>query len=62
MSRFSEPQDPLFQALNSSISFDFRLWPYDIAQSQAHAKMLANSGIIPAEDAAEIERGLELVR
>ena len=62
MSRFSEPQDPLFQALNSSIDFDFRLWPYDIAQSQAHAQMLANSGIISAEDAAEIARGLDQVR
>jgi argininosuccinate lyase len=62
VSRFSEPQDPLFQALNSSISFDFRLWPYDIAQSQAHAKMLASSGIIGADDAAEIDRGLEQVR
>jgi argininosuccinate lyase len=62
MSRFSEPQDPLFQALNSSISFDFRLWPYDIAQSQAHAQMLANSGIIGEEDAAEIARGLDEVR
>ncbi len=62
MSRFSEPQDPLFQALNSSISFDFRLWPYDIAQSQAHAQMLANSGIISADDAAEIARGLDQVR
>jgi argininosuccinate lyase len=62
MSRFSEPQDPLFQALNSSISFDFRLWPHDIAQSQAHAKMLANSGIVSAEDAAAIGRGLERVR
>jgi argininosuccinate lyase len=62
VSRFSEPQDPLFRALNSSIEFDFRLWPYDIAQSQAHAKMLAISGIVSAEDAAEIERGLEQVR
>ena len=62
MSRFSEPQDPLFQALNSSIDFDFRLWPYDIAQSVAHAKMLASSGIVSDEDAAEIERGLEQVR
>jgi len=62
MSRFSEPQDPLFQALNSSISFDFRLWPYDIAQSQAHAQMLASSGIISEGDAAEIARGLDEVR
>ena len=62
MSRFSEPQDPLFQALNSSIEFDFRLWPYDIAQSIAHSKMLAGSGIISQEDAAAIETGLEQVR
>jgi argininosuccinate lyase len=62
VSRFSEPQDPLFQALNSSIEFDFRLWPYDIAQSIAHAKMLASSGIIGDDDAATIERGLEQVR
>jgi argininosuccinate lyase len=62
MSRFSEPQDPLFQALNSSIGFDFRLWPYDIAQSQAHAAMLASSGIISEADAAEIARGLDQVR
>ena len=61
MSRFSEPQDPLFQALNSSISFDFRLAPYDLEQSFAHARMLAHSGIISAEDLAEIERGLKQV-
>ena len=59
MSRFSEPQHPLFQALNSSISFDFRLAPYDLDQSFAHARMLAHSGIISAEDLAEIERGLK---
>jgi argininosuccinate lyase len=62
VSRFSEPQDPLFRALNSSIEFDFRLWPYDIAQSIAHSKMLAGSGIISREDAAAIESGLEQVR
>ena len=58
MSRFSEPQDPLFQALNSSISFDFRLAPYDIEQSLAHARMLAHSNVIGAEDLAAIEGGL----
>ena len=41
MGRFRDPQDPLFQALNSSISFDYRLAPYDIEQSLAHARMLA---------------------
>jgi argininosuccinate lyase len=62
MSRFSEPQDPLFQALNSSIRFDYRLAPYDIEQSLAHARMLARQKIIAPEDLAELERGLEQVR
>ncbi len=62
MSRFSDPQDPLFQALNSSIGFDHRLWPYDIEQSLAHARMLARSGIISDDDLGQIEAGLGKVR
>ena len=62
MSRFSDPQDPLFQGLNSSISFDYRLAPYDIEQSLAHARMLTASGIISEEDLDEIERGLAAIR
>src|SRR4051795_11096360 len=62
MSRFSEPQDPLFQALNSSIAFDYRLAPYDLEQSLAHARMLARADIISEADLGEIERGLEEVR
>ena len=62
MSRFSEPQDPLFRALNASIAFDYRLAPYDLEQSLAHARMLARSEIISGEDLAEIERGLAEVR
>ena len=37
VSRFSEPQHPIFRRLNTSIGFDWRLGPYDIAQSRAHA-------------------------
>ncbi|HEX8744835.1 MAG TPA: argininosuccinate lyase [Thermoleophilaceae bacterium] len=62
MSRFSEGQDPLFQAINSSVAFDYRLAPYDLEQSLAHARMLAGCGIIEPADLAELERGLELVR
>jgi argininosuccinate lyase len=62
VSRFRDPQDPLFQALNSSIRFDYRLAPYDLEQSLAHARMLARSGIIREDDLAEIERGLAQVR
>jgi argininosuccinate lyase len=62
MARSSEPQDPLFQALNSSIAFDYRLAPYDLEQSVAHARMLARAGIISDADLAELERGLAEVR
>ena len=62
MGRFSDPQDPLFQALNSSISFDLRLAPFDIEQSLAHARMLTRAGIIGEDDLATLERGLEAVR
>jgi argininosuccinate lyase len=62
MGRFRDPQDPLFQALNSSIAFDYRLAPYDLEQSLAHARMLTRSGIIGDEDLEQIERGLGAVR
>jgi argininosuccinate lyase len=62
MSRFRDPQDPLFQALNSSIAFDYRLAPYDLEQSLAHARMLARSGIISDDDLKQIEDGLAAVR
>src|SRR5215208_5114594 len=62
MSRFRDPQDPLFQALNSSIAFDYRLAPYDLEQSLAHARMLARSGIISDEELEQIEHGLAAVR
>src|SRR5215210_3086451 len=62
MGRFRDPQDPLFSAINSSIAFDYRLAPYDLEQSLAHARMLAHSNIISGEDLAEIERGLAEVR
>jgi argininosuccinate lyase len=61
MSRFREPQDPAFQALNASIGFDRRLWPHDVAQSRAHARMLADRGVISAEDLDALLAGLNAV-
>jgi len=61
MSRFSEPQDRVFQALNASIGFDWRLGPYDIAQSRAHARMLAAQGIIAADDGDALLAALDEV-
>jgi argininosuccinate lyase len=61
VSRFSEPQDPAFQALNASIAFDQRLWPYDVAQSRAHARMLAAQGIVSEDDRDALLAGLDEV-
>ena len=61
MSRFSEPQDPDFQRINASLGFDRRLWRYDIAQSRAHARMLAACGVIDDAERDELLRGLGTV-
>jgi argininosuccinate lyase len=44
--------------MNDSISFDWRLGPYDIEQSRAHAAMLAAQRIISDADRDELHRGL----
>src|SRR3954454_8862780 len=61
MSRFSQPQDRVFQQLNASISYDWRLGPYDVEQSRAHARMLAASRIISEADRDALLAGLERV-
>jgi argininosuccinate lyase len=61
VSRFREPQDPVFARLNSSVGFDRRLWPQDIAQSRAHARMLAARGLISDEDRDALFAGLDAV-
>jgi argininosuccinate lyase len=61
VSRFREPQDPAFQALNASIGFDRRLWPHDVAQSRAHARMLAAQGVLSQEDRDALLAGLDAV-
>jgi argininosuccinate lyase len=61
VSRFREPQDPAFQALNASIGFDRRLWPHDVAQSRAHARMLAAQGVLSEEDRDALLAGLDAV-
>jgi argininosuccinate lyase len=47
--------------LNASIDFDQRLLPYDVEGSKAHARMLAQQGILSAADAEAIVRGLDQV-
>jgi argininosuccinate lyase len=61
MSRFSQPQDPDFQAINASLSFDRRLWPHDVAQSRAHATMLAAIDVISEHERDQLLGGLDAV-
>jgi argininosuccinate lyase len=61
MSRFSEPNDPVFRALDSSIGYDRRLGPHDVAQSRAHATMLAAAGIIGDDERDALLGGLDQV-
>jgi argininosuccinate lyase len=61
MSRFAEPPHQLFRALNDSIGYDWRLGPYDVQQSRAHASMLAARGIISDDDSDRLHRALDQV-
>jgi argininosuccinate lyase len=56
--RFSAGPDAIMQAINASIGFDQRLFAQDIRGSQAHAAMLATTGILTANDAEAIGKGL----
>jgi argininosuccinate lyase len=57
--RFAEKTADIVEQYTESISFDKRLWKYDIEGSIAHAKMLAKQGIIPKKDADKIIKGLK---
>ncbi|MER8226273.1 argininosuccinate lyase [Streptomyces sp. NPDC094143] len=48
-------------AIGTSAHYDRRLAPYDIAASQAHVTMLLKQRIIPADAAAGLHRGLDLL-
>jgi argininosuccinate lyase len=61
VSRFSEPQDAAFRALNDSLAFDWRLGPYDVEQSRAHATMLAAQDIISPAERDELHAALDQV-
>ncbi|WP_417243905.1 argininosuccinate lyase [Celeribacter sp.] len=56
--RFADGPDAIMEAINASIDYDKRLASQDIAGSRAHAAMLAEQGIIDANDAQAIREGL----
>ena len=61
MSRFGEEQHPLFRRINSSISFDQRLAPFDVEQSRAHASALHRLGVLDDDEHARIQGGLDTI-
>ncbi len=60
--RFESALHPAIARFNASIGFDIRLIEYDITGSQAHARMLAHTGIISAAEGEQLVAGLEQVR
>ncbi|MFN9267685.1 MAG: argininosuccinate lyase [Planctomycetaceae bacterium] len=57
--RFSQATDPRVERFTESISFDARLAAVDIRGSQAHARMLAQVGLITASEAEQLCRALD---
>ena len=59
--RFTERPDAIMEEINVSIDVDRHLFAQDIAASKAHAAMLAAQGILTANDAKNIARGLDTI-
>jgi argininosuccinate lyase len=60
--RFESALHPAIARFNASISFDIELIEYDLTGSQAHAKMLAKTGIISPAEGEQLVTGLEKIR
>ncbi len=56
--RFSQDTSSLVQQFGESISYDWRLFPQDIAGSIAHARGQLTAGLLNADEFAAIEGGL----
>jgi argininosuccinate lyase len=59
--RSSQGVNPSVEAFTQSVSYDRALYRQDIAGSAAHARMLAERGIISAAEAGALIRGLDEV-
>jgi argininosuccinate lyase len=59
--RFASGPSPELEALSRSTHFDWRLAPYDLAGSRAHANALHRAGLLTDADHAELLRGLSVL-
>ncbi|MGD8508787.1 MAG: argininosuccinate lyase [Syntrophobacterales bacterium] len=61
--RFREATNQMVESFTASIRFDQRLYRYDIEASMAHCRMLAQQGLLSAEEADTVIQGLsEILR
>lgn len=60
--RFSEATDAFVQRFTASVQFDQRMYKQDIQGSVAHATMLAEAGVLNAEERDAIIQGLQAVQ
>ncbi|NNM29657.1 MAG: argininosuccinate lyase [Akkermansiaceae bacterium] len=59
--RFQKPTSGLVEQFGESISFDWRLYPHDVAGSVAHARLLLEAGILDPKEFSDIETGLRQI-
>ena len=59
--RFAGGPAPELEAVNRSITVDYRLWPFDIRLSQAWARGLQTAGVYTADECATVVAGLDAV-
>jgi argininosuccinate lyase len=60
--RFTAGPADIVKQFTESVSFDWRLYPHDIAGSIAHAKGLAKAGVLTKTEAAKLIRRLRTIR
>jgi argininosuccinate lyase len=56
--RFAGGPSPELEALSRSTHFDWRLAPYDLAGSRAHARVLAAAGLLSGDELVRMVKGL----
>jgi argininosuccinate lyase len=57
--RFASGPSDAMAALSLSTHFDWRLAPYDLKQTRAHAHVLARAGLLNDDEIAQIEQAIE---
>lgn len=60
--RFETGLNPAIARFNASIGFDIELIEYDLTGSQAHGKMLVETGILTPQEGETLVNGLETIR